>query len=299
MEKLWKKFSKEELLEMVNNSKNKKELAKKVGYSIESSSYFYSISEMINYYNFDISHFNRLRNQNLTGKKFGYLTVIKKGEKGNNKDTKWICQCECGKIISVQQNNLKSGNTKSCGCRSKEIVRSLPFWTDLTGEKFGYWQILGIDEEKSINGTHWKCFCTLCKNTTHSIPTMNLKQGKTLSCGCHKSSLKTLIIEKFLKENNISYQKEFTFPDLKGEGGRPLRFDYRIEKNNKIVLIEYQGKQHYVPNMAWGAEKGFEVQQKNDNKKRIYCKNNNMQLIEYSYELTEQELIKQMEADLL
>lgn len=51
----------------------------------------------------------------LTGKKFGKLTVIKK-EKSKNNHTMWLCKCDCGKEKIVGGNELKSGNTKSCGC---------------------------------------------------------------------------------------------------------------------------------------------------------------------------------------
>lgn len=298
MEKLWRSFSKEELQNLVNNSHNKKELAIKIGYSKKWSGYIKQMNEMINYYNFDISHFKNLRNQDLIGQSFGYLKVIKKDIKENNRDTKWICQCKCGNIISVRQGNLKSGNTTSCGCKSKETIRKLPMWEDLTDKEFGYWKVIGIDEEKSTNGTYWKCFCMLCKKTIRSITTMNLKQGKTLSCGCHTSSLKTLIIENFLKENNIKYEKEFSFPNLKGKGNKSLRFDFKVGEEDNFILIEYQGQQHYIPNKMWGGEEQLKRQQENDNKKRAYCKDNNIKLIEYNYELTEKELINKMEEDL-
>ena len=36
----------------------------------------------------------------LTGQKFGKLTVIKKVEKSKNNRIKWICKCECGNITT-------------------------------------------------------------------------------------------------------------------------------------------------------------------------------------------------------
>lgn len=57
--------------------------------------------------------------QDLTGQKFGRLTVIKRAE--NIKDrTAWLCKCECGNIIKTTGHNLKTGNTKSCGCLARE-----------------------------------------------------------------------------------------------------------------------------------------------------------------------------------
>lgn len=29
----------------------------------------------------------------------------------------YICQCECGKVKTIQAANLYSGRTKSCGCK--------------------------------------------------------------------------------------------------------------------------------------------------------------------------------------
>lgn len=55
----------------------------------------------------------------LTGKKFGRLTVIERAENKNGR-IMWKCQCECGKIVIIQNYNLKSGHTKSCGCYRKD-----------------------------------------------------------------------------------------------------------------------------------------------------------------------------------
>lgn len=56
----------------------------------------------------------------LTGQKFGRLTVIKRV--GNTKwgTALWLCQCECGNENVVKTSDLKSGHTKSCGCSRKE-----------------------------------------------------------------------------------------------------------------------------------------------------------------------------------
>ena len=37
----------------------------------------------------------------LTGQKFGRLTVIKRVENTKEGRAKWLCQCECGHIIKV------------------------------------------------------------------------------------------------------------------------------------------------------------------------------------------------------
>lgn len=69
--------------------------------------------------------------KDLTGQKFGRLTVISLSEKiqrfrKNKPDGhfyKWLCQCECGQMVVVDQVHLKSGHTQSCGCFHKEKIR--------------------------------------------------------------------------------------------------------------------------------------------------------------------------------
>ncbi len=57
--------------------------------------------------------------QDITGKKYGRLTVIEIYDKNHGK-IKWKCKCDCGAIVIVTGNNLKNGHTQSCGCYKKE-----------------------------------------------------------------------------------------------------------------------------------------------------------------------------------
>jgi len=59
----------------------------------------------------------------LTGKKFGRLTVLKRGKKvKHGESSKWICMCICGNEKITTRSCLVGGYTKSCGCLSKEII---------------------------------------------------------------------------------------------------------------------------------------------------------------------------------
>lgn len=65
----------------------------------------------------------------LTGRKFGLLTVKGYGEpilrKNGRYDTSFRCLCECGNMVTVRGISLKRGNTTSCGCRQKEFIKNL------------------------------------------------------------------------------------------------------------------------------------------------------------------------------
>lgn len=57
-----------------------------------------------------------IRDQNLVGKVFGHLTVVKKSSKrGHEGEYLWVCQCDCGKTSLVSTGSLNSGHITSCG----------------------------------------------------------------------------------------------------------------------------------------------------------------------------------------
>lgn len=59
--------------------------------------------------------------RDLTGQKFGQLTVIKRADdyilKNGRRKIMWLCECDCGnKNVIVRGEDLRSGHTKTCGC---------------------------------------------------------------------------------------------------------------------------------------------------------------------------------------
>ena len=56
-----------------------------------------------------------LLSNDLIGKQFGKLTVIKKTY-NKNQHLMWQCKCQCGNIINVYGKDLTSNNVQSCGC---------------------------------------------------------------------------------------------------------------------------------------------------------------------------------------
>ena len=54
----------------------------------------------------------------MVGRKIGKLTVLCRAPQLNYKNTKarWKCKCDCGVIVNVLGDNLRSFYTTSCGC---------------------------------------------------------------------------------------------------------------------------------------------------------------------------------------
>lgn len=66
--------------------------------------------------------FNTSQREDLTGKKFGRLTVIRFDRTDQCKKVRWLCKCDCGEMRSVVAQQLTSGHTKSCGCYRYEMA---------------------------------------------------------------------------------------------------------------------------------------------------------------------------------
>jgi len=67
--------------------------------------------------------FDRIRESSfndLSGQKFGRLTVLQLHSR--DRIAKWLCECACGCLTVVSGCALVTGNTKSCGCGSREAL---------------------------------------------------------------------------------------------------------------------------------------------------------------------------------
>lgn len=60
--------------------------------------------------------------KDLTGQRFGRLTVIRRAPRGYKGKTHafWVCDCDCGQTSIVDGVKLRSGHTRSCGCFEQE-----------------------------------------------------------------------------------------------------------------------------------------------------------------------------------
>lgn len=75
----------------------------------------------------------------LAGNIFNRLTVLHEdltADFKTKRPRKWICQCQCGTIKSIDQQPLKNGSTQSCGCLNREIISS---HSDSKTRLYGIW----------------------------------------------------------------------------------------------------------------------------------------------------------------
>lgn len=127
---------------------------------------------------------------NLTGQRFGYLTVTKQVanhvSSGGNSFVAWECVCDCGNTKVVTAGHLRTGHTKSCGKCGKYDHQS-----NFTGQRFGRLVVLKRCDEWYTypNGTRdfkWRCKCD-CGNIV--VVRGNVLRNKRFSqsCGCWRN----------------------------------------------------------------------------------------------------------------
>lgn len=61
----------------------------------------------------------------LTGQRFGRLTVIEFAGVKNKRYSYWKCRCDCGSVVTVYTYSLTSGKSQSCGCLHNEITAKI------------------------------------------------------------------------------------------------------------------------------------------------------------------------------
>lgn len=129
--------------------------------------------------------------RDLTGRKFGRLTVIGRDTTRPKGKTWWRCRCDCGNESIVWAANLLNGHTASCGCLADEARRhprarrkhSPSIMTeDIIGRRYGRLVVTGYAGRDEHHRRTFYCRCD-CGNDVIAIYS-NLQCGDKKSCGC-------------------------------------------------------------------------------------------------------------------
>lgn len=176
----------------------------------------------------------------LTGQKFGELTVLSRAEKKGGR-TQWNCLCSCGKHTIVSTQNLKAGKTKSCGCqRYNRGTRR----EDLTGKRFGNLTVLYPVKEKDGKSMKvWHCKCD-CGNET-DVSESGLIYGNCKSCGCLKQEIWKNIPNQLHRIDGTCVEmlekRKYRKDNTSG-----FRGVYQKKNGHYRVMIGFKGKRFYV-----------------------------------------------------
>jgi len=203
------------------------------------------------------------RYKDLSGKKFGRLTVIRDvGRLRGN--VLWECQCDCGNIVSIISAELlrEKRGAVSCGCLRRENAIELKS-VDLIGRRFNRLVVIkkvGISKDGAVL---WKCVCD-CKEEA-IVASRDLLSGHTKSCGC----LQKEKASKRMKERNKIYKGD-KHPCWKGGIDRP--YPENIWTPNFRTKI--RKRDNYTCQICGKKQRGLDVHHIDENK--FNCKPDNL-----------------------
>ena len=169
----------------------------------------------------------------LTGMKFGRLTVIQLSHTDKTFGSFWHCQCQCGNRHIVRQNSLVTGATRSCGCLNHDTEQRR---SDLKGQTFGRLKVLAYagaiesGDGGALDAT-WLCRCQC--DTEKVIRSRCLKDGSTLSCGCY--------IREQSTTHGLSQTKTYKSAQARKRAISKTQRTPKWADNNKILRI-YQDR---------------------------------------------------------
>lgn len=179
----------------------------------------------------------------LTGRRFGRLVVVRFDRTERGRSSFWFCRCDCGTEKVVNRNQLlhKDEPTRSCGCLQKEKARANKkhgMWND------GIYDIWTAMKQRCSNRNHpsypdyggrgirvcsrWKDFSNFLKDMGHPS---NLGIGG-------------VYLER--KNNNKGYRKSNCIWATIGE---------QLLNRRNTIYLEHAGERK--PLLSWCREKGF------------------------------------------
>jgi hypothetical protein len=124
------------------------------------------------------THKRRFKDE--TGKRYGKLTVLRFDERRNGQPY-FVCRCVCGSEVSIRGANLRSGNTKSCGCSRRKSARALN-WKRVC-RLINHQFVFGRDRTSTT--LKWVVVCKFCSHI-NILTERRLDNCRAVLCGCLK-----------------------------------------------------------------------------------------------------------------
>lgn len=186
----------------------------------------------------------------------------------------------CGHSYSILPSNFARGSICPMCCK-RPVVTNDSFINRV--KNVHGLEYVVLDEYQSAH-KKLRILHTTCNQTFEKTPVNFLKpQGCPFCKQLEMESAGERAIREWLEANNISFQQQFSFEDdLDFRNKRLFSFDFCINYNGSIMLVEYFGELHYRMFNKDSAEK-FESQKKRDELKASLCKEKNIPLLVIPY----------------
>jgi len=149
----------------------------------------------------------------MEGKRFGRLLVLSRAKDlTKNRQSKWICVCNCGNRIVTVGTSLRRGDTKSCGCFQTEISRKLAKKQGKLNIKHG-----GKVNNKPVSEySTWGAMLQRCYNQNHKF--YNYYGGRGIEvCDRWRHNF-----QNFLDDMGKKQYQNFTLERINNDGNYSL-----------------------------------------------------------------------------
>lgn len=201
-----------------------------------------------------------------------------------------ILHNKCNRTITIKPDDIYTGGCIHCGYESmkrkqrKTLAQFKQEVFDLVGDEY---TVIGdyVNNRTPIMLEHTEC------GRRYTVHPADFLQGRR--CGGCEVSNGEREVRRYLIREGYDFGEQLTFEGCKYKNR--LRFDFGIIENEEVkCLIEYNGKQHYVPIDFYGGQEGFEERQLRDNIKIKYCLDNNIPLIIIRYDEDIEEVLDKL-----
>ena len=213
----------------------------------------------------------------LTGQRFGRLTVVSRSKNNKHNEVCWNCSCICQNVKTIRGKSLTSGKTQSCGCFHNEISsnqckknnKNLFKHGDINSRLYNIWHGM---KQRTMNtknkyyndyGGRGITVCDEWKKDFIVFKKWALQNGYS----------DNLTIDR--KNNNKGYNPEnCRWADMKTQNNN-TRSNNLITFNDKIQTLSQWADElriersilKYRLNHGWGIEKTFKTPVKKKNRK--------------------------------
>lgn len=160
----------------------------------------------------------------ITNQRFGKLLALNQTNKRRGGNIVWNCLCDCGNMCEATVDNLKSGNTKSCGCLMSWGEHRIGLW--LQNNNIKYKPQYTFDDLISSNGGKLR-FDFGVLNNDNTLKCLIEFQGEQ-----HYKDFG--YFGKFAREESDNLKREYC--KLNNILLYEIRFDESVEDKLKIIF---------------------------------------------------------------
>lgn len=209
-------------------------------------------------------------------------------ENYNRYTDSFVVKCQCGFVFETSLPKLRNSLYACPKCRHERMVTiNSKYTVDFIKEIMEENGSKLLEPKSGFVGTKSdvKFVCSKC-GAVQKTNLGYLLESRKFSCNScsYAGKIKSygeVVVKKVLDDMGLKYQREYSFQDCRYK--YKLRFDFAVFLEDKIFLIEFDGKQHFEKNDNMFTF-NFEEIILRDKIKNNYCAENGIPLLRIRYD---------------